>query len=226
MTEWWAELVGNEQELKELEVHLADSEHRIIKKGKYYYLKIEDEQEDFDPDILHDHMSRLVAMLNGAAKLRFHEFTGVKSYSVIRFKSDGKRVGYGFATAPKVPSTLYAPVPPDGVINTWVSLGNKSDFIERALTLYGALEHNWKNLYLVLEVIEDDLGGEVAVLQKKFVSNRKLKSFKNTANSFRAIGRDARHATTRYSLPRSPMLITVAQELIHTVLEKWLESKK
>jgi hypothetical protein len=88
-----------------------------------------------------------------------------------------------------------------------------------------APEHNWKNLYMVLEVIEDDLGGEEAVLQKRYVSIKKLKSFKRTANSYLAIGRDARHATIKNSMPRSPMSLTVAQELIHIVLQKWLESK-
>ena len=106
-----------------------------------------------------------------------------------------------------------------------MATGAKDDMVAKALTLYGTLNHNWKNLYMVLEIIEDDAGGEAGLIETAWISRGKLKTFKHTANSFRAVGREARHATAKPNPPSVPMSLREAQELIKSVLKEWLRSK-
>lgn len=225
MTKWWAKLQGTEQELELLREHLAESNHRIIRDGSFFYLKLADLPDDIEPAILKDQLSRFMAILNGAAKLRFGKFTGVNSYGVVRFNKDGTKTGLGFLTLSESSGVLTLAPLPDGILDNWVLAGSNDDLVERALALYGTLDHNWRSLYMVLEVIEDDLGGETAVMRTKWVSSAKVKQFKRTANSFRALGQDARHATIKNQPPSSPMPLSDAQELIEDILRKWLESK-
>jgi len=54
--------------------------------------------------------------------------------------------------------------------------------LQRALYLYGKLDHNWRGLYMILEAIEDGNGGERGLIAKSWAA-QPVKNFKATANS-------------------------------------------
>jgi len=225
MTEWWAKLQGDKRGLELLQEHLSMSNNRIIIDGSFHYLRLGCYPEDISPDILHEKTRHLLAVLNGAAKLRFGKFAEVSSHVVIKFNDDGTKIGYGNLTLLERSFALTLPPLPDRLIESWVHLGSNYELVERALTLYGSLNKNWQSLYKVLEVIEDDLGGERELENRRWVSRTRLKRFKWTANSFKAIGHQARHATTNKEPPASPMSLNDAEELIQGILKNWLAMK-
>ena len=142
---------------------------------------------------------------------------------VLRLKENGKWIGFGYLTAPETDFTLTAYSPGDRTIFNWIDTALSNQEIERALYLFGSLELNWKNLYMVLEVIEDSFGGETSLLNTNIVPPEDIKSFKRTASSYKAIGRDARHATLKFELPREPMTLRKAQEVVGTLLQEWIK---
>jgi hypothetical protein len=225
MTEWLARLKGDVQTLELLKEHLAGTNYSITKDKSSYYLKVADLPEDTAPAILQNMASRLIELLNGAAKLYLGSSSGLTSFVVVRVNENGMKEGVGFLTLPERSTTLTLPPILDGTLETWICLGTKDESVARALTLYGALDHNWKNLYMVLEVIEEDAGSEDAFIRSNWIPQERLKIFKRTANSFRAIEREARHGKSKFAPPLSPMSLEEAQELIKELFEKWMESK-
>jgi hypothetical protein len=102
-------------------------------------------------------------------------------------------------------------------------LAETRETVERLLYLYGTLEHDWRGLYMVLEVIEDDLGGQKKLLAKRFPGGEKLKLFKRTANAYKALGAAARHATTSFAAPKEKMMLKEARALIRSLIDAWIK---
>lgn len=101
-----------------------------------------------------------------------------------------------------------------------VTAGNES--LQRALYLYGKLEHSWRALYMVLEAIEDGNGGESGLIAKSW-GGQPVKNFKATANSYKALGAEARHGTTSKGVDEPKLTLTEANELLQRVLRDWIE---
>ena len=144
---------------------------------------------------------------------------------VLKVRDNGIKEGFGFLTLPERSTDFTLPPISDGTLNVWISAGNKNKLVERALVLYGSLEHTWKNLFMVIEVVEDDLGGEGALIQTGWVLRERLKTLKHTANSFRALGSESRHGTDTKEPPASPMPLNEAREIVMNILQNWLNSK-
>ena len=62
-------------------------------------------------------------------------------------------------------------------------------------------------LYLVLEDIEEGNGDESGLIAQKFATRNEIKDFTNTANSFRAVGVEARHASILIGTPIAKMTL-------------------
>jgi hypothetical protein len=93
-----------------------------------------------------------------------------------------------------------------------------------ALELF-AHDPNWYDLYKVLDVVEEDVGGERALEAKGWVPQSELKRFTQTANSQGAAGSDARHARDAFRPPKVPMPLADAVDLIRRLLIAWLATK-
>ena len=79
---------------------------------------------------------------------------------------------------------------------------------------------------MVLEVIEDAVGGEKTLTSKSWGRKSEVKLFKQTANSFRALGAEARHGTTSQPPPSKPMSLNQARDLIRQLLHDWFQEVK
>lgn len=105
-----------------------------------------------------------------------------------------------------------------------VEIGLRDEHVARALELF-ARDPSWYDLYKVLEVIEEDVGGEKALAGKGWASRIALKRFTATANNLVALGSDARHAISTWKPPVSPMTLDDAVVLIGQVLSAWIAAK-
>ena len=99
---------------------------------------------------------------------------------------------------------------------------NNDPALQRALFLYGKLGHNWRELCLVLDAIEEANGGEAPLLKKPWTDSR-LKELKKTANSFKAIGHEARHGKTATGISSPSITLTEAREVVKAALIGWIE---
>jgi hypothetical protein len=99
-----------------------------------------------------------------------------------------------------------------------------NDHVAIALALL-AEEPTWYDLYKVLELIEQDYGGEKAFYALNWEPEAELRRFTHTANNVGALGLDARHARLDWTVPADPMSLAEATELIRRLLERWLASK-
>ena len=94
-----------------------------------------------------------------------------------------------------------------------------------ALRYLAVLPPTWVSLYQVLEVIQDDMGGKVKLLQTRWISRTALNRFTQTANSPAAVGRAARHGRQREQPPLTPMTMEEARSHVLSLVEAWLSSK-
>lgn len=226
MEEWSIQLEGEEKDLRFLS-EILRSPHLSVSEEKGAFIL---RSSSFNPDPalndVHKLSTSLVEVLNGAAKVYNRTFQGATVKAVVRIREDGKTERHVRLTALPRQFEFTAFPRRDDLIECWFSIGQQNESVARALTLYGSLEHNWRNLYMVLEVMEDDVGGEESLSEKGWVSAKEISRFKHTANSFRAIGREARHATVAFQPPKGPMSLREAERLIGTLLMRWLESKE
>lgn len=175
-----------------------------------------------------DRAKELIEILNGAAAVYILNFEPVKlSGQVHRRNDEGRTLNAtiqtitGGARIRRLPEV--AANTPN--LDTWMALVEGQPSVHKALALYGGLERTWRNLYLVLEVIEDSVGGEKALLACAWCPDpTKVKQFKGVANNWKALGVHARHATERFERPAVPMTLQEARETIRAVLVAWLRT--
>jgi hypothetical protein len=164
--------------------------------------------------------------LNGAAAVYILNFEPVRlSGQVHRETDDGKKLNATIQTITGRGKIRHSPQittnTPD--LGAWMTVVEAQASVRKALTLYGGLEPTWRNLYLVLEVIEDSVGGEKALLSGSWCpDSTKIKRFKAIANNWKALGVHARHATERFGQPAATMTLQEAMEVIRAVLAAWL----
>lgn len=88
--------------------------------------------------------------------------------------------------------------------------------------------NEWNNLYKKLEIVIDDL--KSSNKYSNFIENsdsltkEKIKQFKQTANSYEAVGVIARHAKN-IPAPKKIMKIKNAKILINNAVDDWLSLK-
>lgn len=225
MSDWQIELAGDEKDIELLERYLIDTPYHVSTVGSRRFLTLPEIPPSADSETVHAASSKLIDIINGAAKLHYGIFGGVSFVKVLRADEHGKRVGFGYFTLPDLDDPLIGDNSENQSILSWVELALSNQEVERALYLFGSLELNWKNLYLVLEVIEDSFGGEAPLLDTGLISLEDIKLFKRTANSYKAIGRDARHGALKFEPPRKSMTLKNAQKLMRTLLTVWIKYK-
>ena len=109
-----------------------------------------------------------------------------------------------------------------------LSLCDKYEHLARTLLTYGALPHEWRELSMVVDAIEDHHGSK-RELEKKDYYPPKLDDFKATANSFKALKLAARHGWTEQKgggVEEPTITLNDAKEVIHQLLEDTIKSLK
>lgn len=227
MSPWQIELIGNEYTLEFLEGFLSNSPYQVEKGETRMFLSLSGISLDVDRDELYAIASNLVDIINGAAKLYNPDCSPVTFNTISRIKEDGTREGFGYFAGSPPRMKYFGFLPEDRTLVEWIGFALSDSEVGRALYLYGALEPNWKNLFMVLEIIEDDLGGQKKLGKSNLIAKKDLENFKQTAQSYKAIGKEARHASLKrkHEPPPFPMSLENANELMLALLRNWIKSK-
>jgi len=96
---------------------------------------------------------------------------------------------------------------------------------ERVQRVFNLINHDFTSFggfYKIIEVVQED--NFPPVLRDGEFYNE-INRFKQTAQSYEAIGEEARHAHTRFTRPEIPMDLSRARDLIQRIVKMWLDSK-
>jgi hypothetical protein len=141
----------------------------------------------------------------------------VRCVGQIRLKGAGKVLLIDSKTGREVPQDRTSEA------EKILSLCDKHEHLARALLIYGALPHEWRELSMVVDAIEDHHGGEKE-LQKEDYCPPKLADFTSTANSFKAIKLSARHGGKSQGVEKPRIELNEAKEVIRKLMEDTIKS--
>lgn len=238
MAHWLARLTGDGWELDQLSQMVRAPDLHVTKQDDGYYLQAAAFDNLTDAGGVHALAKEMMPLLNGAAKLHFGEITpidtdavmsvdeqGQRQVTVIAFADAGIRFRLrGSATATVIgPDGVPLPSPPSN-IERWTTLGLQQVTVAHALRLL-AYPLSWSNLHKLLEVVEQDVGGERELKARQWVPKAEIDRFTATANNYSVLGDEARHAHRKWQPPKNPMTFGAAKALIGTILEHWLREK-
>ena len=239
MTEWLVRLKGDKFDLINLSKNFRLPKLKIeaAEDGNYYLKSIKFTSLSKADDVRLTAI-QLLKIVNGVAKLHLSNLEIIELDCLVLIQQNGKRKYYEYLSG-KVnikSRTIVANLSVLGKNNELSSESTKfeeyfeiaqiDNLVAKAFEWYGELEHNFRNLYLILELVEDDVGGEKELTKIGWTSGNEIKRFKQTAQSEAVIGTEARHGSKNYKPPPKPMNLQEARNLIRTLLHQWLESKK
>ena len=108
--------------------------------------------------------------------------------------------------------------------DSWMKLAEEDEIVKNVFRQITDFEHNWINLYKVYEIVKKDAGKKNKIDRiEQWITKKKIRDFKQTANSQSAIGDDARHGVDQNDPPKEPMSLSEADALIMNLLKQWLQ---
>lgn len=231
--EWRIILSGNSAELGDLSQALTGADVTIRREGEEYVLRASSLQALDSADAVKDEAERLIAHLDGAARLAFNARTPICVKTIGYWDEGGKRYFLSLTTAAPTRSTLgsallfedaYAEeMTSPNPLAVWVRIADDNENVAKALRLLGNRRMNWGDLYRLIEVVEYDLGGRDEIKKRGWATEDALARFRHTANSVAVSGDNARHGKEYTRPPARPLTLDEGQAFVESVIRAWLE---
>jgi hypothetical protein len=113
------------------------------------------------------------------------------------------------------------PHPAEGLAAPLFVAASYSARAHDALVIVGRQDHTWSELYLLFELVEADVGGEM--YERGWISKADANLFTRTANSYSALRSTGRHGKDTGDPPRNPMEHAAAVSLVRALVLAWLK---
>jgi len=238
MREWLVRLEGERLDLEEASFHFRTADWEVRQEDDGYYLASADFTSMTESGAVLKRGKQLLKVMNGILKLQCWNYQPVAAHgSVVRVDEAGNRNQYihvaGAATARARVRAAAVVVKPNGTTElplqqptqaaSWMAMARRDDKVGSALGLFA--EPTLVKLSNILDAIERDVGGERALVDKRWVAQGEIERFTATVNCMEAAGDDARHGPRGFKAPKRPMSLREAQDLFGALLNKWLETK-
>jgi len=172
----------------------------------------------------------MLARMNAIASVRYEDHRRATIKGVARLNpANGKLQTFiNLQVRIECRSRVYATLRINGrsgeesAAETSFKLADTNEPLKRALYLYGTVEHDWRGLFMVYEAIRDDHRGTAALEATTLIPASKLDAFTGTANSYKALGKDARHGSVKSGYSTTKMTLSEARALIRKLFESWI----
>jgi hypothetical protein len=225
---WAVGLVGGDWELGELAPHFAGAIH-IDRCPEGWELMSDAFPEVGDATAVRALAGETLRLINGIARVRLDRPEPITLGHVRRYRDGGATDTWLFPEPIRARLRVGTPsiavsgvlVPPQSW-EPYVQLAERDQRVWAVLTFL-AIGTTWHSLYAALDTIVKDprTDRERGLTTWASVPVARLKLFRRTANSSRAVGAEARHGPD-YVAPRHPMTLTEAEELVRHVADCWL----
>lgn len=235
---WWAKLEGEDGYLRDLAMHFNEGDLTVIVEGDAFYLGSTDLNGLTNTDDVRARAAELLAVACGAAELELGHFRPPRVAAAVRVDESGAKQHFIHVSSElRLHADISARVertredgsvevvdvsPPGPRADEWARLARSNPDIEDALAILGRGELRWHDLYHVFEIVEAAVGE--TMFSAGWVTKAAIERFTRTANSRRAIGREARHGHDRFAAPKRPLPLAEARSLIVALVRSWLES--
>lgn len=231
---WQVNLIGNKDDLDDLSSIFSSSDPRIIRNGDGYLLESSLFTNCLDDKSVKEETDKLLTAINAIKVLKLQSSKPITRGAIFADNYDGIRTVFLETTITAVASTRIEVIAfnpdgtrfmgaPDNREKNWVSLNNTDKKVQRVFEIVTSNFNSFIELYKIIEIIEEDnftpvmRGGEYY---------KDIKLFTQTAESYQAIGKDARHSHERFKPPSDPMKLDQAKDLVSKILYLWLDSKE
>jgi hypothetical protein len=236
---WLVDLTGELVDLRELERIPFPAKTELVVDGDRYQIRLAGVSADEDPWDVFARAQESIKVVNGAARLYVDKWRNVTCSGPMYVSDDGHRNLYVLAEAGEVRVRMGTPTvtvknaagevisPPREATASEMAIAaaDRESDVEKVLRLYGASKLDFRDLYVIYEVIEKDVGGLDALVAAGWITKSDAKRFKHTANSVAILGDDARHGAESTDPPKQPTSLEEAGRLISGLARAWIESK-
>lgn len=238
------QLSGEDFDLEDLADLFSTGAATVKKTEDRYYMQLPEWESPLDDREALEAGKVALSRLNGIAMLELANFRSPRIYGITRrdpatgalttavpitaHPVSRTKARVGFQLLKEVDGTIVTVKKAPTFGETVLPMTDTNEFLERALFLYGTVEHNWRGLYMVLDAVSESYGGPKNLLKQDFAQTYKndIENFKHHANSYRALGVEARHGHANDEPPKKQMTLTEAQTLIRDLLKGWVDKLK
>jgi len=230
---WKIWLLGDEADLEDLCKSFCSSEISILKEDDRYYMKgsLFDSIQEIDE--LETKAIEVIALLDGAARLGLNRRKplGISHYSRNSAGGSEQELFVILQDTITIRDSVSIKIthndgteeeihPGDSCLR-WMLLSLQNEVIAKVLTLISLDDNSWVGLYRIFEVINADMD----IVKSGWATKKSIERFKHTANHPEAAGKESRHGHSKAAPPQHPMSISEARQLIHFIVQNWLNEK-
>jgi hypothetical protein len=229
---WIVPLVGHQFDLEDLSVWLAGLDVHVARRDDTFVLVIPSAIVGDNYDGVRAFAEDQVALINGVGRLLSSAFrpvslgdrlfgvdsAGIVLDTVVALNSVEMRVKAG-----SVRAVVGGEVQPDAreaVASQLMHAASLSPRANDALIIVGRPTLTWSELYLLFELVQADVGGQMFDLG--WISRSDANLFTHTANSYSTLRSGGRHGKDRGDPPAHPMQHGVAVTLVCGLVLAWL----
>jgi hypothetical protein len=234
---WQVGLKGHPFDLEVLAAFKLPEGVRRLEEGGLTFLLFERPAETPPSEIL-DSAKRLVTIFNGAAFVFGVDSERIEADGVTRLEHDGRRsifVVLTGAAAGRARASATLTVtnadgserpPPEAPGARALLVAISNPVVEKVFRILGSSDRSFRDLYVVLEAIAEDLGGLRDLFAQKWVSEDEIRRLRHTANSVAVLGDEARHGAEQTQPPTDPMSLKEGRKLVEKIAALWIASKR
>ena len=229
---WILPLVGHQFDLEDLPLWLAGQDVHVTQRDNTYVLVIPSAIVGHDYEPVRAFAEGQLEMINGTGRLLSSAFRplsladelfGVDSagailHTVVAVNGVEERCKAGSVRA--VVGGKVQPDPREAIALPLIRAASLSPRFHDALSIVGRPRLTWSELYLLFELVEADVGGQMFELG--WLSRTDADQFTGTANSYSTLRSDGRHGKDRGKPPARPMQHGIAVTLVCDLILAWL----
>jgi hypothetical protein len=232
ITSWIAPLVGHQFDLDDLPRWLAGQDVHVTKRDNTFVLVIPSAIVGDTYEPFRAFAEAQLEVINGIGHLLdsafrslslANRFFGVDSagevlQTVVAVNPAEERDKAGSVRA--VVGGIVQPDPRESAASPLMRAASLSPRARDALSIVGRPALTWSELYLLFELVQADVGGQMFDLC--WIARSDADLFTHTANSYSTLRGDGRHGKDRGDPPARPMEHGVAIALIRGLVLAWL----
>ncbi len=230
---WQVNLIGNPEDLDDLSKIFGSPGLCIIREEDMYFLESTSFDRCFNTTALKFEADKLLASINATKTIVRSVSESIRRGPIHEIDENGSRHVYTektltgiYSIQTRIPSTSASgtteELPMNLSMSKWIPLIDSNEKVQRVFDLVNHDFDSFMGIYKIIEVVQED---NYPPVMRKGEFYHEIDRFKQTAECYCSIGKDARHAHSKFKEPKNPMSIGQAKNMISKILQMWLNSK-